>query len=68
MTDLETYKEQFQDEAIKQFAQMVVKLEIKNAKLKKEVDKLVVEIAIANKFIKSQKEYYENLTNKNPNK
>jgi peptidoglycan hydrolase CwlO-like protein len=46
----------------------IKKLETENAKLKAEIHKLVVEIAIANKFIKSQKEYYENLTNKNPNK
>jgi peptidoglycan hydrolase CwlO-like protein len=42
----------------------ITKLETENARLKKEIDKLVKEISIANKFIKSQKEYYENLINK----
>lgn len=62
---METYKEQVQSEALKQMAETVAKLETENAKLKKDINKLVAEISIANRFIKSQKEYYEKLINKN---
>lgn len=55
---MENYKEQIQKEALKQMADKIIELQ-------KENEKLIQEIAIANKFIKSQKEYYEKLTNKN---
>lgn len=62
---METYKEQVLSESLHQMAESVAKLETENTKLKKDIDKLVAEISIANKFIISQKEYYEKLTNKN---
>lgn len=62
---METYKEQVLSESLHQMAESVAKLETENTKLKKDIDKLVAEITIANKFIISQKEYYEKLTNKN---
>lgn len=61
---METYKEQVLSESLHQMAESVAKLETENTKLKKDIDKLVAEITIANKFIISQKEYYEKLTNK----
>jgi uncharacterized protein (UPF0335 family) len=62
---METYKEQVLSESLHQMAESVAKLETENTKLKKDIDKLVAEISMANKFIASQKEYYEKLTNKN---
>jgi uncharacterized protein (UPF0335 family) len=62
---METYKEQVLSESLHQMAESVAQLETENTKLKKDIDKLVAEITIANKFIISQKEYYEKLTNKN---
>jgi hypothetical protein len=60
---METYKEQVQSEALNQMADSVAQLEVENTKLKKDIDKLIAEITIANKFIISQKEYYEKLMN-----
>lgn len=48
--------------------EIIKKLETENAKLKIEIVKLLSELSMANKFIKSQKEYYEKLTNKNQTK
>ena len=56
--NMTTYKEQVLEESLQQMAEKVVKLE-------KENEKLLQEISLANRFIKSQKEYYEKLTNKN---
>jgi peptidoglycan hydrolase CwlO-like protein len=56
---METYKEQVLSESLHQMAESVAQLETENTRLKKDIDELVMEIAIANKFIKSQKEYYE---------
>jgi hypothetical protein len=53
---------------VAEYNYLVLKLETENARLKKDIDKLVAEISMANRFIKSQKEYYEKLTNKNPTK
>lgn len=61
---METYKEQLLSESLHQMAESVAQLETENTKLKKDIDKLVAEITIANKFIISQKEYYEKLINK----
>ena len=47
------------------YNESIQKLTKKVAKLQKENDDLIHEIAIANKFIKAQKEYYETLTPKN---
>lgn len=44
--------------------EIIKKLENENAKLKIEIVKLLAELSMANKFIKSQKEYYENLIKK----
>jgi hypothetical protein len=49
---------------VAEYNHLVAKLETENTKLKKDIDKLVAEISLANRFIKSQKEYYENLKNK----
>ena len=54
--NMTTYKEQVLEESLQQMAEKVVKLE-------KENEKLLQEISLANRFIKSQKEYYEKLTN-----
>jgi hypothetical protein len=53
-----TYKEQVLEDSLKKMAEKVVKLEQQN-------EKLLQEISLANRFIKSQKEYYLKLTNKN---
>lgn len=53
-----TYKEQALEDSLKKMAEKVVKLEQQN-------EKLLQEISLANRFIKSQKEYYLKLTNKN---
>lgn len=44
---------------------LIEKLKTENTRLKKDIDKLVAEISMANKFIKSQKEYYEKSINNN---
>ena len=62
---METYKEQVQSEPLHQMADSVAQLEIENTKLKKDIDKLIAEKTIANKFIISQKEYYEKIINNN---
>ncbi len=64
MKKLETYKEQVEKEAIKQLVENIAKLETENTRLKIDVEKLVAEISMAKRFIKTQKEYYEKLTNK----
>ena len=53
---METYKEQVLNESLQKMAEKVVKLE-------KENENLLQEINLANRFIKSQKEYYEALMN-----
>jgi hypothetical protein len=53
---METYKEQVLNESLQKMAEKVVKLE-------KENENLLQEINLANRFIKSQKEYYEGLIN-----
>ena len=49
---------------VAEYNYLVEKLKTENTKLKKDIDKLVAEISMANRFIKSQKEYYEKLINK----
>lgn len=53
-----TYKEKVLENSLQKMTEKVVKLEKQN-------EKLIQEISLANRFIKSQKEYYEKLTNKN---
>ena len=62
---METKKEQAQSEAFYQMADSFAQLEVENTKLKKDIDKLIAEKTIANKFIISQKEYYEKIINNN---
>jgi hypothetical protein len=50
---------------VAEYNYLVEKLKTENTRLKKDIDKLVAEISMANKFIASQKAYYEKLTNKN---
>ena len=56
--NMTTYKEQVLEDSLKKMAEKVVKLEQQN-------EKLLQEISLANRVIKSQKEYYLKLTNKN---
>ena len=62
---METKKEQALSEAFNQMADSFAQLEVENTKLKKDIDKLIAEKTIANKFIISQKEYYEKIINNN---